>query len=112
MSSSCESISHAVHTDRAKQRRTVSLSQDSQASGETLDSCRTVHTAGVLDPELHVTLMTHSEARENLSVMQDYSPAYVVLYDADITLIRAVEAHQSMLPAAASPVKVYFILYG
>lgn len=57
-------------------------------------------------------LMTHGEARENLSAMQDCSPAYVVLYDADITLIRAVETYQSMLPPAASPVKVYFILYG
>lgn len=66
----------------------------------------------MLDPALHVMLMTHGEARENLSAMQDCSPAYVVLYDADITLIRAVETYQSMLPPAASPVKVYFILYG
>lgn len=89
------------------------FSQDSVGSRDAWDSSQqTARSASVLDPELHVMLMTHSEARENLSAMQDCSPAYVVLYDADITLIRAVETYQSMLPAAASPVKVYFILYG
>ena len=89
----------------------------SQGSCDSADSCSSQDTqkrrkASVLDPALHVMLMTHAEARENLSAMQDCSPAYVVLYDADITLIRAVETYQSMLPATASPVKVYFILYG
>ena len=68
----------------------------------------------LLDPSLHVMLMTHSECKENLSCFQDCRPAYVVLYDADVALIRGVEAYQSTIAADSdnSPVKVFFLLYG
>lgn len=62
--------------------------------------------------DLQVLVMTHSEARENFSCMQDCRPAYVVLYDLDVTLIRTLETYQSMQPAEVTPVKVYCIMYG
>jgi hypothetical protein len=66
----------------------------------------------VLDPDLHVVIMTHSEAKENFTKLHDCCPAYVVLYDPDITIIRTIETYQSAQPAEAPPVKVYFLLYG
>jgi hypothetical protein len=80
------------------------LSQDSQTPY--------YGTAAVLDPGLHVTMVTHSEVRDSYVALRDHSPAYVVLYDPDITLIRCIEAYQSTLPPQAPAVKVYFILYG
>jgi hypothetical protein len=80
------------------------LSQDSQTPY--------YGTATVLDPGLHVSMVTHSEVRDSYVALRDHSPAYVVLYDPDITLIRCIEAYQSTLPPQAPAVKVYFILYG
>lgn len=67
---------------------------------------------GQQDLDLQVLVMTHTEARENLNYMHDCRPAYVVLYDLDVSLIRSIETYQSMLPASTAPVKVYCIMYG
>lgn len=56
--------------------------------------------------------MTHSEAKDSFTALRDCAPAYVVLYDPDITLIRYIETYQAGLPAHSPPVRVYFILYG
>lgn len=68
--------------------------------------------ATVLDPDLHLMFITHSEAKERFTVLHDCCPAYVVLYDPDITIIRTIETYQASLPFSVPPVKVYFLLYG
>jgi hypothetical protein len=93
-------------------QRAASLA-GSQASSSASSSAEDApYTASVLDPDLHVVIMTHSEAKENFTTLHDCCPAYVVLYDPDITIIRTIETYQSMQPAEAPPVKVYFLLYG
>ena len=68
--------------------------------------------AVLLDPDLSITIMTHSDIKGNYSSLYDFCPAYVVLYDPDISIIRSIETYQSQLRPEAPAVKVYFILYG
>ena len=107
LSSNAKSHSHRSNSGQAMPQDTGG---DSDSDIDSEGDC-SVLGASVLDPNLHVILMTQTEAKENLSVMQDTHPAYVVLYDPDITLIRRVEAYQSTLPVGTA-LKVYFLLYG
>ena len=52
------------------------------------------------------------QALERFDVFRDIQPSYVVLYDADIAVIRGIEAYQSTLSRGEKPVKVYFLMYG
>jgi hypothetical protein len=94
----------------AAPQRAASFAGSQASSGTSGDDSPC--TASVLDPDLHVVIMTHTEAKENFTTLHDCCPAYVVLYDPDITIIRTIETYQSMQPAEAPPVKVYFLLYG
>lgn len=68
--------------------------------------------ACTLDPDLHLMLMTHSEVKGSFTTLQDCSPAYVVLFDPDVSIIRAIETYQSALPPSLPSVRVYFVMYG
>lgn len=63
----------------------------------------------VLDPSLHLVVMTHAQAAENFSLLSDVRPSCVILYDPEVAIIRAIEAHQAAL---TTPLKLYFLLYG
>jgi hypothetical protein len=69
--------------------------------------------ASLIDPDLHVIMMTHAEATSSCNVFSDVRPAYVVLCDPDVTLIRNMETYQANNSRGhAEPLRVYFILYG
>ena len=57
-------------------------------------------------------LQIRIQALERFDVFRDIQPSYVVLYDADIAVIRGIEAYQSTLSKGDKPVKVYFLMYG
>jgi hypothetical protein len=52
------------------------------------------------------------QALERFEIFRDIQPSYVILYDADIAVVRGIEAYQSSLPKEEHPVKVYFLMYG
>jgi hypothetical protein len=49
--------------------------------------------SGYCSDDLQVMVMTHAEAKENFCCLQDCRPAYVVLYDLDVALIRSLETY-------------------
>ena len=61
---------------------------------------------------LSIFLLIWMQALERFDVFRDIQPSYVVLYDADIAVIRGIEAYQSTLSRGDRPVKVYFLMYG
>ena len=63
----------------------------------------------LLDPALHLMMVTHAEATQRASLLSEVQPSVVVLYDPEVSVVRAVEAYQASL---ASPIKVYFMMYG
>lgn len=77
------------------------LSQSSVDSADLLVS--------VLDPTLHLVVMTHAQVGENFSLLSDVRPSCVILYDPEVAIIRAIEAHQAVV---TTPLKLYFLLYG
>lgn len=44
-------------------------------------------------------------------LLQDLNPPYVVLYDADVSFVRAVEIHSSLQPDDQERIRVYFMLF-
>jgi len=63
----------------------------------------------LLDPSLNMMLTTQGEFYESYTLLNDFDPEYIVLYDPDVYIIRAIESHQSK---RAKPIKVYFLMYG
>lgn len=62
--------------------------------------------------ELIVHVTTHHQLRESWSLLRDVQPASIVLYDADVRIIRQIEAYQSSMAVTQPPVRVYFLAYG
>lgn len=62
--------------------------------------------------ELIVHVTTHHQLRESWSLLRDVQPATIVLYDADVRIIRQIEAYQSSMAVTQPPVRVYFLAYG
>lgn len=62
--------------------------------------------------ELIVHVTTHHQLRESWSLLRDVQPASIVLYDADVRIIRQIEAYQSSMVVTQPPVRVYFLAYG
>merc|ERR1711871_190871 len=52
-----------------------------------------------LDPSLHLILLTQEELFRSSNLLMDVDPSYVVLYDPDIAVVRALEVHQAMRSA-------------
>lgn len=63
----------------------------------------------LLDPQFHISIVTHSLCHHSSTLFLDHSPSYIVMLDADIKTIRMIERYQS-LPETPS-VKVYFLMY-
>eukprot|EP00981_Chlorochromonas_danica_P014258 scaffold7628_cov253-Ochromonas_danica.AAC.19 len=62
-----------------------------------------------LENDLHMVIITHAQVKENyLTCLQQISPRYIILYDADVYIVRAIEAYQSMLSFSMT---VYFFAY-
>ncbi len=49
-----------------------------------------------LDPELHLILVTQEELFHSSNLLMDVDPSYVVMYDPDIAVVRALEVYQAM----------------
>ena len=52
-----------------------------------------------LDPSLHLILLTQEELFHSSNLLMDVDPSYVVLYDPDVAVVRALEVHQAMRSA-------------
>lgn len=65
-----------------------------------------------ISDELIVHVTTHHQLRESWSLLRDVQPATIVLYDADVRIIRQIEAYQSSMAVTQPPVRVYFLAYG
>lgn len=85
--------------------------EDAACCSQRSDWASTEHGSRVLD-ELHLMFITHSDAKERFTVLHDCCPAYVLLYDPDISIIRTIETYQASRTIEVPPVKVYFLLYG
>ena len=46
---------------------------------------------------------------ENIRVLEEYKPKFVILYDADVGFIRQLEVYKAVSPGV--PLRVYFLLY-
>lgn len=63
----------------------------------------------MLDPDLHITVITHAQAQESYTLLADHRPTCIILYDPEVSIIRAVELYQAN---TETPLKLYFLLYG
>lgn len=71
-------------------------------------------TGSLLDPDFHVLMYTHAQVLSMANVMEDLRPQYVVLYDAEVSIVRAIEVFQAGISSVntdTKPVKVYFLMY-
>lgn len=74
----------------------------------------------LLDPDLHVMMTTQIQLKESLCLLADFQPAFIILYDPDVHVIRSIEAQQAQFQSkytrssmkAPQPVKVFFLMYG
>lgn len=101
---------------KGKKKKRISLEQssidmNSSQISQQSDDVTNNHNyhASVVDDDLHMILMTIYEAKKNLTLLEDLQPAYIILYDPDITMIRTIEAYQALI---SNKVKVYFMVYG
>lgn len=63
-----------------------------------------------LENDLHMVIITHAQVKDNyLTCLQQINPRYIILYDADVYIVRAIEAYQSLLRFS---MKVFFFAYG
>lgn len=70
--------------------------------------------ASLLDSSLNVTMLTHSQCAEQFNPFLDLCPAYIILLDPDVTIIRMIEAYQADMCNGKehTPVtKVFFLMY-
>ena len=72
------------------------------------------HTASLLDPSLHLTIASIDAITGGASYIDDIAPAYVVLYDTDVTVMRMVEVYHANSAVAGSslpPLRVFLLSY-
>ncbi|RYG69230.1 hypothetical protein EON64_03250 [archaeon] len=59
---------------------------------------------------MRLVFVTHSQVKsESLSLFKEQQPRCIILYDADVEIVRTIEVYQSMLGYI---LKVYFLVYG
>lgn len=63
----------------------------------------------LLDPQFHISIVTHSMCHHSFTLFLDNSPSYIIMLDADIKTIRMIETYQSR--PDTRPLKVYFLMY-
>ncbi len=84
-------------------RAVISMSEDS-ATGHSAEICVS---ATLIDPNQRVLILTHSQWKENVTVLSDTQPSDVVLYDPDIAIIRSLEVYQASRRRA---MHIYFLM--
>ena len=57
----------------------------------------------------HIIVATVKDAQDRHDLLSSIQPAYIVLYDADVEVIRMIETYQAGLEM---PLKVYLLMYG
>ena len=61
------------------------------------------------DSPLFITIKTHSQVKEDYTWLSSLQPSTIILYDADVEVIRNIEAYQSTIPT--QQLKLYFLVY-
>ena len=98
--------------DKKKHKKVTSLDVDDDQDvddDEDDDDCDTLR-ASLLDENLNITLLTHSQCTDAHSPFLDIRPSYIILMDPDVTIIRMIETYQ-VDPQQHVVVKVYFLMY-
>lgn len=108
---SLSSIRNASSLTATREVPTRSDSSSTSSNVVQVNSTMTLTlTAQLLDPELHLTIVTHAMWREvAANILSDIQPLHVILYDPDISIIRALEVYQA---SACRPVKIHFMMLG
>lgn len=57
-----------------------------------------------------IIILTHNDVKQQLRLLEDLEPTYIILYDPEISLIRRLETYQASI--APTSIKVYFMMYG
>lgn len=92
---------------RKKQRTDANKAGSRQADHQ--DSNTLELSADYLDPNLFITIQTHSQLQDNFCWISEFQPTYIILYDADVELIRNIESYQSTIE---QQIQLYFLVYG
>jgi hypothetical protein len=67
-------------------------------------------TANFVDPDLHISIITHSQIEENFCIWRELMPKYIILYDTDVRVVRNIEVLQAL--PDMHQITVYFMAYG
>lgn len=60
----------------------------------------------------HVLMYTYSQAYQNMSLLDEVEPSYIILYDPDTQFVREVEVYQARRgKGPGQTLQVYFIVY-
>ena len=76
---------------------------------EDADAVNHPQASGFLEDQPHIIVLTHSEAARMGDIVHELSPRYVILYDADVELVRSLEVHAA---TSALPIRIYMLVYG
>lgn len=68
-------------------------------------------TSSFLVDDLMVEIVTHEQMQAHYYLLRDWQPRHIVLYDAEVRILRQIEAYQSSMPLS-SPLRVHFLVYG
>ena len=92
-----ESSSRIKHKDTSAEDDDLSTaSSDSEVAVDPHNGC-------------HIIVATVKDAQDRHDLLSSIQPAYIVLYDADVEVIRMIETYQAGLE---KPLKVYLLMYG
>eukprot|EP00607_Mallomonas_marina_P005908 CAMPEP_0182425664 /NCGR_PEP_ID=MMETSP1167-20130531/12140_1 /TAXON_ID=2988 /ORGANISM="Mallomonas Sp, Strain CCMP3275" /LENGTH=423 /DNA_ID=CAMNT_0024606567 /DNA_START=1 /DNA_END=1272 /DNA_ORIENTATION=+ len=91
----------SLHVERREE-------EDDEVSEEEKEVCVT---SEILEPSLRVLMLTHAAAKSRTMLLEDTRPDYIIMYDADIQLIREVEVYGASVMSSQPSPKVYFLIY-
>ena len=97
--------SDACSESSSRIKHKVTSAEDDDLSSASSDS------EVVVDPHngCHIIVATVKDAQDRHDLLSSIQPAYIVLYDADVEVIRMIETYQAGLE---KPLKVYLLMYG
>jgi hypothetical protein len=108
---------------KRQKREHLNSSSSSSSLNDLVEDEDNPFKAHLLDPNLLVSFVTHSQFKENLCILSSIAPRYIIIYDSDVHIVRKIETYQSTLEYSVGeetvkdertikPIKVYFFNYG
>lgn len=109
--------SDSVIEKKKQKRKVIEIDgddDDSEGSDEDSDDDARDEEQIVLEASaFHVIVVAHSDAASpQTDLLDEVKPGFIVLYDADMSVVRSIEVHNSQNPSRIQPLKVYLLMYG